>query len=137
MKINEQLRKGETIKIINNNITFNEVFNQMIAMKERSEVDYKHAIFEKSINLLEANQAIDGKNGTSHHSIHEAQPLRSKLHTEGMSNNLQGETIPMAYSSSLDIKNEEQDTTNNSLSSNFRLGKEIYDDNKNYPRSTT
>jgi hypothetical protein len=69
----------------------------MIAIKERSEADYKHSIFGKSINL-EANQATDGKIGTSFHSTHEAQPLRSKIQTEGMSINIRGETIPMACS---------------------------------------
>jgi hypothetical protein len=33
----------------------------MIAMKERSEADYKYSIFGKSINLSEANQATKGK----------------------------------------------------------------------------
>jgi hypothetical protein len=54
-----------------------------------------------------------------------------------MSNIIQGETIPMTYPKFFDIQNEEQDTTNNSLSNNLGLGKEILDDNKNYSRSTT
>jgi hypothetical protein len=65
IKINEHLRKGETIKIINNTITFNEIFNQMIAMKERNDLEYKNAILGKSINLSKANQGTDGKVGTS------------------------------------------------------------------------
>jgi hypothetical protein len=51
IKINEHLRRSETFKINNNIITFNEVFNQMIAMKKRSDLDYKYAIFGKSVNL--------------------------------------------------------------------------------------
>jgi hypothetical protein len=91
----------------------------------------------KSINLFKANQATDGKVGTSYHSTHAAQPLRSTIQTEDMSSKLQDETIPMAYSGFFNNKNEEQDTTNYSLSSKFRLGNEIYDENKSYPMEKT
>jgi hypothetical protein len=49
-----------------------------------------------------------------------------------MSNNLQGETIPMAYSRFLDIWNDKRDDKINYLSSNtFRFGKEVEDNNRN------
>jgi hypothetical protein len=61
IKINEHLRRDETIKIINSTITFKEIFDQMITMKERNDFEYKNAILGKSINLTKANQATDGK----------------------------------------------------------------------------
>jgi hypothetical protein len=58
--------------------------------------------------------------------------LRSTIQTESMSNNLQGETISMAYSRFLDIWNNKQEDTINYPSSNIlRFGKEVEDDNKN------
>jgi hypothetical protein len=58
-------------------------------------------------NLL-TNEATDEIIVTeeTNHSINIAQPLRSEIQTESMSSNLQGETIPMAYSRFLDIWND-------------------------------
>jgi hypothetical protein len=54
-----------------------------------------------------------------------------------MSNNLQGELIPMAYSRFLDFWNDKQEDTINYPSSNiFRFGKEVEDDNKNNSNQT-
>jgi hypothetical protein len=54
-----------------------------------------------------------------------------------MPNNLQGETIPMAYSRFLDIWNDEQGDTINYPSSNIlRFGKEVEDNNKNKSNQT-
>jgi hypothetical protein len=54
-----------------------------------------------------------------------------------MPSNLQDEKIPMAYSRFLDNGNDEHDTTNYPLSNIFRLGNEIYDENKNNPGRNT
>jgi hypothetical protein len=60
IKNNEHLKIGETMKIISSSIIFNEIFEHAIAMKERNSFEYKHVIFGKSENLIEANQATDG-----------------------------------------------------------------------------
>jgi hypothetical protein len=104
IKKNEHLKIDETIKIISSSILFNEILEQAIATKERSSFEYEHVIFGKSENLIEADQATDGIiDAKYNHSIITAQQLRSTIQTECMSNNLQGETIPMAYSRFLDI----------------------------------
>jgi hypothetical protein len=83
----------------------------------------------ESLNRIEAkDESIEGKEFLRSKQL--AQPIRSNLQTESMSNNLRGETILMAYSSSfLDNKKitEEKLTTepntNNSLSNKVNLGK--------------
>jgi hypothetical protein len=98
------LKIGETIKIIDSIITFNKILEQAIAMKERNNFEYKHAIFGKSENLIKANQATDGIiKAKNNHSINTAQPLRSTIQTGSMCINLRGERIFMAYSRFLDI----------------------------------
>jgi hypothetical protein len=53
-----------------------------------------------NINQIKAtDELIDGNN--FERSNQKAQPFRSNFRTSGMSNNLQGETISMAYSSSI------------------------------------
>jgi hypothetical protein len=108
---NEHLKRGETIKIINNSITFNNIFEPIIAKKEKNNIEYKHVLFMKSENLLKVNETTDEIIGTieKDHSIKIAQPLRSKIQTEGMSSNLRDETIPIAYSRFLDIWNDKQE----------------------------
>jgi hypothetical protein len=127
------LKTGETIKIISSSIIFNEILEHAIAMKERSSFEYEQVIFGKSENLIEANQATDRIiEAKDNHSTTTAQPLRSTIQTESMSNNLQGETIPMAYSRLLVIWNDKQkDTINYSSSKTLGFGKEVKDDNKN------
>jgi hypothetical protein len=81
------------------------------------------------LNRIEAtDESIEGKEFL--HSTQLAQPIRSNLQTESMSNNLRGETILMTYSSSfLDNKNiiEEKLTsdpnTNNPMSNDVSLRK--------------
>jgi hypothetical protein len=133
IKNNEHLKIGKTIKIINNSIIFNEILEHAIAMKERSSFEYEHVIFVKSENLIESNQATDGIiEAKDKHSIITSQSLRSTIQTESMSINLRGETIPMAYSSFLDIWNDKQENTINYPSSNIlRFGKEVEDENRN------
>jgi hypothetical protein len=131
---NKHLKIGEPIKIISNLITFNEILEHAIAMKERNNFEYKHVIFAKSENLVKANQATEGiiETRRNNHSINTAQPLRSIVQTESMSINLQGETIPMAYSRSLDIWNYKQERIINYPTSNIlRFGEEVEDENRN------
>jgi hypothetical protein len=74
----EHLKRGETIKIINNLITFHNIFEQITAEKKRN-INYRHFISMKLGNLL-TNEATDEIIGTkeNNHSIKIAQPLRSK-----------------------------------------------------------
>jgi hypothetical protein len=70
----------------------------------------KHDLSNSTTNINQitaTDELIDGNDFK--HSNQEAQPFRSELRTSSMSNNLQGETIPMAYSSSfLDIRNNNE-----------------------------
>jgi hypothetical protein len=63
----------------------------------------------KTLNQIKVtNELIDGE--ISNHSKQRAQPLRSDVRTESMYINIQGEMIPMAYSSSfLDKWNKEKE----------------------------
>jgi hypothetical protein len=76
-----------------------------------------------NINQITAtDDLIEGS--TFKHSKQGAQPFRSELRTMSMSSNLQGETIPMAYSSSfLDFRNnnehQQKDSDADNSSSNY------------------
>jgi hypothetical protein len=79
--------------------------------------------------ITAADELIEGN--TFKHSKQEAQSLRRELRTMSMSSNLQGETIPMAYSKYfLDGRNITNNLTmntniNNSSSNNINLGKNL------------
>jgi hypothetical protein len=82
------------------------------------------------LNQIEAtDEQIEGKFYTR--SKYLGQPIRSNFQIEGMSSNLRGETIPMAYSDySLDERNTinnliQNSNTNNSSSNNVNLGKNM------------
>jgi hypothetical protein len=70
----------------------------------KKENNFSNSISNIKKQIIATDELIKGK--TFKHSDHEVQPLRSKLRTMSMSSNLRGETILMAYSSSLlDIRN--------------------------------
>jgi hypothetical protein len=132
IKRNEFLKRGETIRIIDNLIALNNIFKQITTEKKRN-INYKHFISMKLENLL-TNEATDEIIITeeNNHSINTAQPLRSEIQTESMSNYLWGETIPMAYSRFLDIWNDKQvKQIDYSSSILFKFGNEVENRSRN------
>jgi hypothetical protein len=61
LKRNNQIKVGENIKVINNSIMFNDVFDRLTAEKEEKFTNYNHfqIIVTRSKNSLVTSEAID------------------------------------------------------------------------------
>jgi hypothetical protein len=49
---NQHVKRGKTIKIIDNSVTFNNIFEQITAEKKKKNIEYKHFISMKLENYI-------------------------------------------------------------------------------------